>query len=120
MKLTTLILIFSLVAIASIGLLSRTTQKANAGKLAYENNGCNTCHGDNGKGTDLAPTLAGLKKNWKDRNALAAYIRNATAERSKYPRLKKMEAKYTQLQMPTFNFSEKEIGALIDYLMKIK
>jgi len=76
------------------------------GKALFTGQGCNSCHGDNGAGTSLAPSLIGVgSKLPTDR--LAGVIRNPTPA-------------MTAAGMPSFNLSDNQMKALVAYLDSLK
>ena len=75
------------------------------GKAVFTDQGCSACHGDNGVGTALAPSLVGITNKFsKDR--LAALLHNPS------PKMK-------DGGMPTIEVSPREMEALIAYLASL-
>jgi ubiquinol-cytochrome c reductase cytochrome b subunit len=76
-----------------------------SGKAVFTDQGCSACHGDNGVGTDLAPSLVGITRKFSH-DRLAALLHNPSP---------KMKAG----GMPTIDASPKEMEALIAYLASL-
>ena len=84
-----------------------------------KSNGCTSCHGDDLKGTSLAPTLVGIQKFWSSRENLINYLRNPSSYMDK-DRFKAYQDKYSSVVMPSFNNIEvKDLGKIADYLLKL-
>jgi mono/diheme cytochrome c family protein len=78
--------------------------------------GCISCHGDNLKGTKLAPELVNLKQFWS-RDALINYLRNPQSY-SRDIRFDDYRAKYKNVIMPSYgNIDVKELGKIAEYLL---
>ncbi|MCX6169841.1 MAG: cytochrome c [Ignavibacteriales bacterium] len=78
--------------------------------------GCISCHGENLKGTQLAPELVNLKQFWT-RDALINYLRNPQSY-SRDIRFDDYRAKYKNVMMPSYgNIDVKELGKIADYLL---
>lgn len=96
---------------------SRNTSE-DSGELLLTKFGCVTCHGSNLKGTELAPTLFNVNKNYS-REKLINYLRNPVSfmDSKRFQEFKKV---YKTL-MPAFNNKDvKELGKIADYLLKLK
>jgi mono/diheme cytochrome c family protein len=72
------------------------------GKGIFNDRGCSACHGDNGTGTALAPSLVGIAKKLPS-DRLVALLQNPNA---------RMKAG----GMPTVDASPEELTALVAYL----
>ncbi len=84
-----------------------------------KSNGCTSCHGDDLKGTSLAPTLVGIQKFWSSRETLINYLRNPSSYMDK-DRFKAYKEKYSSVVMPSLNNVEvKDLGKIADYLRKL-
>ncbi|MCK9279989.1 MAG: cytochrome c [Melioribacteraceae bacterium] len=86
-----------------------------AGLVLIEQNGCQSCHGEDFNGTTLAPALASLKDHW-DRDGLINYLRNP----SSYSGDKRFEAYKAQYRsiMPSYgNVDVKDLGKIADFLL---
>ena len=78
--------------------------------------GCVSCHGDDLKGTQMAPALSNIKKNWS-RDELINYLRNPSSYNGG-DRFDEYRAKYKNVIMPSFsNIDVKELGKIADYLI---
>lgn len=83
-----------------------------------KNNGCLACHGQDLKGSRLAPALVNLKDNWS-RDELIAYLRNPSSFMDK-DRLKSFKQKYSSTIMPSYSHIDiKDLGKIADYLIKL-
>ncbi|MGE5411456.1 MAG: c-type cytochrome [Clostridiales bacterium] len=83
-----------------------------------KNNGCIACHGQDLKGSRLAPALVNLKDNWS-RDELIAYLRNPSSFMDK-DRLKSYKQKYSSSIMPSYSHIDiKDLGKIADYLIKL-
>lgn len=80
--------------------------------------GCITCHGEDLRGTSIAPTLYGLSEYY-DRNNMINYLRNPSSFMGE-GRLKEFKEKYKSV-MPSYNNKDvKDLGKISDYLLKLK
>src|ERR1035437_5584344 len=78
--------------------------------------GCVSCHGDDLKGTQMAPALSEIKKNWS-RDELINYLRNPSSYNGG-KRFDEYRAAYKNIIMPSFsNIDVKELGKIADYLL---
>ncbi|MDP4173397.1 MAG: c-type cytochrome [Bacteroidota bacterium] len=83
-----------------------------------KNNGCLACHGQDLKGSRLAPALVNLKDNWS-RDELIAYLRNPSSFMDK-DRLKSYKQKYSSTIMPSYSHIDiKDLGKIADYLIRL-
>lgn len=81
--------------------------------------GCQTCHGQDLKGTVMAPTLMNLAKNY-DRDRLINYLRNPNSFMDS-DRFKEFKEKYKNIVMPAYNNKDiKELGKVADYLLGLQ
>ncbi|MCK6613955.1 MAG: cytochrome c [Ignavibacteriaceae bacterium] len=86
---------------------------------AVVNWGCNTCHGQDLRGTQMAPTLYGLSEFY-DRDRLINYLRNPNSFMDS-ERFKEFKAKYKNIVMPAYNNKDvKELGKVADYLLGLQ
>jgi len=76
------------------------------GRTVFTGQGCNSCHGDNGAGTSLAPSLAGIGSKFPP-DKLAGIIRKPTPA-------------MTAAGMPAFSLSDTQMKALVVYLDSLK
>jgi len=78
--------------------------------------GCRNCHGPNLTGTNMAPSLQGLKQYWS-KDQLTNYLRNPSSFMSS-DRFREYEKKYPNMPMPSFNnIDVKELGKIAGYLL---
>jgi len=79
--------------------------------------GCINCHGSNLAGTNMGPSLKGLKKFWSNRDNLINYLRNPNSFMDS-DRFKEYKAKYPNGIMPSYgNKDVKDLGKIVDYLL---
>lgn len=79
--------------------------------------GCVNCHGADLAGSNLAPSLKGLKQYWSSRDGLINYLRNPNSFMDS-DRFKVYRAKYPNGIMPSFgNKNVKDLGKIADYLL---
>lgn len=76
------------------------------GATLFTGQGCNSCHGENGAGTSIAPSLLGIGSKLPP-EALASRIRTPTKDMS-------------AAGMPSFNLSDSQMNALVAYLDSLK
>jgi len=79
-------------------------------------NGCTSCHGQELKGSNLGPSLAGLKEFWSSRESLINYLRNPNSFMDK-DRFKDYRQKYNSVMPPFNNLDVKDLGKIADYLL---
>lgn len=78
--------------------------------------GCITCHGNDLKGTEMAPTLYGLEANYS-RDNLINYLRNPNSFMDS-DRFKAFKQKYKNVIMPSYNNRDvKDLGKIAEYLL---
>lgn len=83
------------------------------------NFGCTTCHGQDFKGSNIAPTLYGLS-SYYDRETLINYLRNPNSYMDR-DRFKAYKEKYKNIVMPAYNNKDvKDLGKIADYLLGLK
>jgi ubiquinol-cytochrome c reductase cytochrome b subunit len=80
--------------------------EATKGKVIFEREGCNACHGDNGIGTSAAPKLIGVASKF-DAAKIETLLRNPTE-------------KMTSGGMTAVELKEDELKRLISYLQSLK
>lgn len=79
--------------------------------------GCVNCHGGNLAGSNMAPSLKGLKQFWSSRDNLINYLRNPNSFMDS-DRFKGYRAKYPNGIMPSYgNKDIKDLGKIADYLL---
>ena len=97
-----------------------TGQETNAeltGDKLVQSFGCVNCHGADLAGTNMAPSLIGLKQFWNSRDDLINYLRNPNSFMDS-DRFKGYRARYPNGIMPSFgNKDVKDLGKIADYLL---
>lgn len=94
----------------------QTTSEVTGDKL-IQNFGCTNCHGADLAGTNIAPSLKGIKKFWSSRDNLINYLRNPNSYMDK-ERFKAYKEKYPNGIMPSYgNKDVKDLGRIADYLL---
>ena len=79
--------------------------------------GCVNCHGADLAGTNMAPSLKGLKQFWTSRDNLINYLRNPNSYMDS-DRFKAYKDKYPGGIMPSYgNKDVKDLGKIADYLL---
>lgn len=87
------------------------------GDKLIESFGCTNCHGSNLAGTNMGPSLKGLKQFWSNRDNLINYLRNPNSFMDK-DRFKEYKVKYPNGIMPSYgNKDVKDLGKIVDYLL---
>jgi cytochrome c2 len=87
------------------------------GDKLIESFGCINCHGSNLAGTNMGPSLKGLKQFWSSRDNLINYLRNPNSFMDK-DRFKEYKVKYPNGIMPSYgNKDVKDLGKIVDYLL---
>ncbi|MBD0366743.1 MAG: c-type cytochrome, partial [Flavisolibacter sp.] len=104
------------ILIGCIFLLFHTSIKAQEGKQLFQQN-CQSCHALNKNLT--GPALAGVATRgpWTDRKNLYAWVHNPPAFMQKDPYTQGLKAQFGSIMPPFPQLSEKQIDAIIDYVM---
>jgi hypothetical protein len=90
-----------------------------SGLELIKNVGCMRCHGEDLKGTALAPGLYEAKELF-GRNELINYLRNPSAYDGD-ERFEKYRDKYSSTIMPSYaNQDVKDLGKIADYLLSLE
>jgi cytochrome c553 len=98
--------------------MSEQTSEQVTGEKLVQSFGCVNCHGADLAGTNMAPSLKGLKEYWSSRDDLINYLRNPNSFMDS-DRFKAYEAKYPNGIMPSYdNKDVKDLGKIADYLLK--
>lgn len=96
----------------------QTTQELSGDKLV-QSFGCSNCHGSDLAGTNMGPSLKGLKEFWSSRDNLINYLRNPNSFMDS-DRFKEYKAKYPNGIMPSYgNKDVKDLGKIADYLLTL-
>jgi len=94
----------------------QTTSELTGDKL-IQTFGCANCHGVNLEGSNIGPSLIGLKEFWSSREDLINYLRNPNSFMDK-DRFKEYKVKYPNGIMPSYNNKDvKDLGKIADYLL---
>ena len=81
--------------------------------------GCTNCHGNDLKGTKLAPNLHGVQEFWPTRDALINYLRNPQSY-SRDERFEEYKKQYRTM-MPAFNNVDiKDLGKIADHILSLE
>lgn len=87
-----------------------------SGPVLFEREACTRCHGKNGEGAGLGPTLHGKKEHWT-RESLVAYLKDPVGYAKKDPRLAVQGQKFLQ-PMPTYKLLRpEELERLADHVL---
>ena len=103
-------------ALASCGGDSKKPPPAPDGERVYAAQGCALCHGGDGSGTALGPTLHGKAPHWTREN-LVLYLKAPIAYAEKDPRLAEQKKKYSLPMRQFDHVPEAELGAVADYVL---
>jgi len=76
------------------------------GQTVFTGQGCNSCHGEGGVGTSIAPSLVGITSRFPP-DKIVSIVRNPP------PR-------FASAGMPSFTLSDDQMKALLDYLDSLK
>jgi hypothetical protein len=86
------------------------------GRQVWQAEECGECHGANGEGTDVAPSLRTVANHWQAED-LKSYLLDSEAESSHSRRLSQIELQY-DLEMPGILLAPPEqVEDLVVYLM---
>lgn len=97
---------------------SEAPGESSPGKLLVTQFGCMRCHGGNLAGTEQAPSLLEVSKNY-DRATLINYLRKPSEFMDK-DRYKALKAQYPKIMPDYGNKDVKDLGAIADYLLGLK
>jgi cytochrome c2 len=97
--------------------MQQQTSSEVSGKELVQMFDCVNCHGANLQGTNMGPSLKGVKEFWSSRDNLINYLRNPNSFMDK-DRFKEYRRKYPNQIMPSFgNKDVKDLGKIADYLL---
>lgn len=97
--------------------MDEQTTTETTGEKLVQSFGCVNCHGVDLAGTNMAPSLKGLKEFWSSRDNLINYLRNPNSFMDS-DRFKGYRARYPNGIMPSFgNQDVKDLGKIADYLL---
>lgn len=87
------------------------------GDKLFQSFGCVNCHGTDLDGTNMGPSVKGLKEFWSNRDNLINYLRNPNSFMDA-DRFKEYKVKYPNGIMPSYgNKDVKDLGKIADYLL---
>jgi mono/diheme cytochrome c family protein len=105
-------------ALASCGDGASAKSGAGNGADLFASQGCTTCHGQDGAGTELGPTLQGKKSFWT-REKISEYLRNPVAYAEKDARLSEQARRYTFPMQPFDKLTTDEMSALAEHVLAL-
>ncbi len=86
------------------------------GRLVWEAEECSACHGDNGAGTPIGPSLADIANHWQA-ESLAGFLEDPQARLEDNPRLRELTSIY-DVDMPGVRQAgEQEVKDLVVFLL---
>jgi len=99
--------------------MSEQTSAELTGDKLIQSFGCTNCHGADLAGTNMGPSLKGLKEFWSSRDNLINYLRNPNSFMDS-DRFKGYKAKYPNGIMPSYgNKDVKDLGKIADFLLTL-
>ena len=99
--------------------MGQQTSAELTGDKLIQSFGCTNCHGADLAGTNIAPSLKGLKEFWSSRDNLMNYLRNPNSFMDS-DRFKEYKTKYPNGIMPSYgNKDVKDLGKIADYLLTL-
>ena len=94
---------------------TQTSEDAD-GQTLTKQLGCVSCHGESLQGTQMAPALVNISKNWT-RDGLINYLRNPSSYGGG-ARFDEYREKYKNTIMPSYgNRDVKELGRIAEFLL---
>ena len=88
-----------------------------SGDKLVQSFGCINCHGADLAGTNMGPSLKGIKQYWSSRDNLINYLRNPNSFMDK-DRFREYKRKFPNGIMPSYgNKDVKDLGKIADYLL---
>lgn len=88
------------------------------GAQLYVEQNCVQCHGRNGEGTQLGPSLTDKRAHW-NREQLAAFLADPQAYAARDPRLSEQSQKYLMPMVKFLTLSKEERLAIADYVLAL-
>lgn len=89
-----------------------------SGDKLVQSFGCINCHGADLAGTNMGPSLKGIKQYWSSRDNLINYLRNPNSFMDK-DRFREYKLKFPNGVMPSYgNKDVKDLGKIADYLLE--
>ncbi len=97
--------------------MSQQSSEEMTGEKLVMSFGCINCHGADLAGTNMGPSLKGIKQYWNSRDNLINYLRNPNSFMDS-DRFKAYKVKYPNGIMPSYgNKDVKDLGKIADYLL---
>ena len=88
------------------------------GEKLVQSFGCVNCHGTDLAGTNMGPSLKGIKQYWSNRDNLINYLRNPNSFMDK-DRFREYKQRFPNGIMPSYgNKDVKDLGKIADYLLE--
>lgn len=89
-----------------------------SGDKLVQSFGCINCHGADLTGTNMGPSLKGIKQYWSSRDNLINYLRNPNSFMDK-DRFREYKQRFPNGIMPSYgNKDVKDLGKIADYLLE--
>lgn len=89
-----------------------------SGDKLVQSFGCINCHGADLAGTNMGPSLKGIKQYWSNRDNLINYLRNPNSFMDK-DRFREYKQRFPNGIMPSYgNKDVKDLGKIADYLLE--
>jgi len=89
-----------------------------SGDKLVQSFGCINCHGADLAGTNMGPSLKGIKQYWSSRDNLINYLRNPNSFMDK-DRFREYKQRFPNGIMPSYgNKDVKDLGKIADYLLE--
>jgi cytochrome c2 len=89
-----------------------------SGDKLVQSFGCINCHGPDLAGTNMGPSLKGIKQYWSSRDNLINYLRNPNSFMDK-DRFREYKQRFPNGIMPSYgNKDVKDLGKIADYLLE--
>ena len=88
------------------------------GYRVYRERGCQTCHGTDGLGNRMGPSLADVRLHY-DPTRLGLYLREPSSLLAEDERLQQLQSRYPQVVMPSYpDLDDAELEALAGFLLE--
>lgn len=88
------------------------------GYRVYRERGCGTCHGADGLGDRMGPSLADVRLHY-DTTRLGMYLREPSRLLAEDERLQQLQARYPRVEMPSYpDLGEEDLEALAGFLLE--
>jgi cytochrome c2 len=83
----------------------------------YVSWGCDLCHGDDGSGNELGPSLHDLNMRWTAER-LSEYLYDPASFRDSDPWFQELETYYPEATMPAYDYPAEQRQALAAWLIR--